>query len=150
MQKVNFKPSNPGTTTVPKYESVIEKDGSVRLLPAGVRQLDLEIQADRDAGDINIIVRRYAAGDTSVLSRTQGWYGDISKLPSNRQEMLQAVLNAESQFSELPLELREAFDNDWRKAFAAMDTPQFDEIVKQYFNKQAPSEPVKPSEETKE
>lgn len=132
MQK-EFKFSNPGTKTVPKYESVVERDGSVRLIPAGVRQLDLEIQADRDAGDINIIVRRYAAGDMSVLSRTQGWYGDICNLPTTRQELLQTVMSAEAKFDELPLELREKFDNDWRKAFAAMDTPQFEEIVKGYF-----------------
>lgn len=125
--------TNPGTKTVPKYESVVEKDGSIKLIPCGERQLDLEIQADRDAGDINIIVRRYAAGDTSVLSRTQGWYGDICDLPKTRQEMLQTVMSAEAKFDELPLELREKFDNDWRKAFAAMDSPQFEEIVKGYF-----------------
>lgn len=137
--------TNPGTTTVPKYESVVEKDGSIRLIPAGVRQLDLEIQADRDAGDINIIVRRYVAGDTTVLNRTQGWYGDISQFPKTRQDMLQTVMSAEARFDELPLELREKFDNDWRKAFAAMDTPQFEEIVKNYFAA-AESKP----EETKE
>lgn len=142
MPNVNFKPSNPGTKTVPKYESIIEKDGSVRLIPAGVRQLDLEIQADRDAGDINIIIKRYAAGDTTVLNRTQGWYGDICELPKTRQEMLQTVMQAEARFDELPVELREAFDNDWRKAFAAMDTPQFEEIVKNYFaSEEKPADP---------
>lgn len=135
---INFKPSKPGTTTVPKYESVVERDGSIRLIPAGERQLDLEIQADRDAGDINIIVRRYAAGDVNVLNRVQGYYGDIMDLPKNRQEMLQAVLTAEQHFDDLPMEIREMFNNDWRQAFAAMDTPQFEEILKNFSEKNNP------------
>lgn len=132
MQNINFKPTCRGTPTVPKYEGIVQRDGSVKLAKAGVRYLDEEIQADKDAGDINVIVRRYAAGDTNVLNAVQGYYGDLSDFPKTRHEMLQAVMNAESAFYDLPDDLRDTFDNDWRKAFVAMDSGKFEEIIKSY------------------
>ena len=88
---INFKPSNPGTRTVPQFRGVVQADGDVKLVKDGVRYLYDEIQSYAEECDINNIVRRYMNGDVSALGTVQGVYADIMDIPQNRQEALQKV-----------------------------------------------------------
>ena len=60
--------------------------------------------------DINVIVRRYNAGDDSVV-RTSGIYADVSEIGDLAQSM-DTVMRAKRDFAALPADVRARFGND--------------------------------------
>ena len=126
---INFKPSNPGTRTVPQFRGVVQSDGDVKLVKDGVRYLYDEIQSYAEECDINNIVRRYMNGDVTALGSVQGVYADIMDIPQNRQEALQKVLDAQMYFKDLPSDIKEQFGNSWEQFFMAGDTKEFAEAI---------------------
>ena len=45
------------------------------------------IQADYPSTDINILMQRFALGETDVINVREGFYADVSKMPSNYAEL---------------------------------------------------------------
>lgn len=120
--KINFKPSCSGSPTVPKFRSVIKRDGDIELVPDGVRYVDLEIQSYADSCDLNVIIARYLSGDFNAIpDPSKSVYSDLTDLPRTRQEVLQAVIDAEKAFSELPLEARQKYNNSWQQFYLAFE-----------------------------
>lgn len=69
-------------------------------------------QADKEACDINNILRRYEqTGVLPDLIKREPRYGDFSSVPSY-QESLDIVHRAETQFAALSAEVRDRFGND--------------------------------------
>lgn len=69
-------------------------------------------QADKDAADINNILRRYEkTGELPVMIERDPSWGDFSDVPSF-QEALDIVAKAEDQFAALDAHVRRRFDND--------------------------------------
>lgn len=116
-------PSCAGSPEVPEYAPVIDESGLVSLEQVGIVNLASYIDSFRESCDLNVILSRYANGDTSVLSRTQGSYFDATEMPSSYAEMLQTVITAETEFNKLPLDVRERFDNSFHKWLSLMDRP---------------------------
>lgn len=121
MPKINFVPSNPGTATVPKFRSVVNSDGSIVLIPDGVRYLHDEIQSYEEQCNVNNIMRRYADGDVTALGALQapGQYVDIFDMPQTKQEALQAVMDAQRIFGDLPADVRQQFGDSWEAFYLA-------------------------------
>lgn len=117
--KINFIPSNPGTDTVPKYKSIVNPDGSVTLVRDGVRYLHSEIQTYEEQCNVNNIMRRYVAGDVNALGSVQGTFADIFDLPQTRQEALQAIMDAQRTFDELPVDVRQQYNGSWEAFYLA-------------------------------
>lgn len=118
-KQINFVPSNPGTDTVPKYKSIVNQDGSVTLIPDGVRYLQDEIQSYEEQCNVNNIMRRYAAGDVNALGSVQGTFADIFDIPQTRQEALQAIMDAQATFDQLPADVRQRFNGSWEAFYLA-------------------------------
>lgn len=125
----------------PDYKLQIEDDGTENLVIVGYTDTYEVIQSHADSVDIKAIVERCTiTGDTSELYKTEGFYADMTIMPKNRAEALQAIAEAENVWNKLPIEAKQKFDNDVSKFFASafsdewykkLEIPQEKEVVKQ-------------------
>lgn len=90
-------------------------NGDVELVEDGVRNVYDEIQSYADECSMDNILRRFAAGDVSVLSKSQGVYVDASQLPEHFVDMCNLVAEVERKFNLLPVEERAAYENNFVK-----------------------------------
>lgn len=111
----------PGDEDAPIYSPSVDNEGRITLEVTGVKKIPEFIDSFRESCDINNIVARFNAGDVSVLSRSQGAFFDATQLPHTYAEMLNTVINAEATFNQLPLEVRERFENNYVKWLSMMD-----------------------------
>lgn len=109
--------TEPGMDINPIYSTVVDDDGSFRVVKAGSFSMQQKIDSNRDNCDLGIIVSRLLAGDTSVVNRDV-MFGDFTKFPSSYRDMLQLRIDAEKHFYELPVEDRAKFDYDVNKYIA--------------------------------
>ena len=100
------------------FSPVIQPDGSIELVESGKDDIQEMIDSYRDQTDMAYILQRMAMGDSSVLNQKEPMYGDFTQLPKTYAEALQLVIDREKQFMQLPLDVRKAFDNDFKKWFA--------------------------------
>lgn len=129
-KKINEVFCKSGTPVKKRFVGKIEKDGVITLVPDGKDNLYLQIQADRDSCDINILIERFKAGDKTALEKARIFYGDVSNAPLAPHEMLNMVYGAQETFEQLPLEVRERFDFDFNKFFCSMDTKEWFDKMK--------------------
>lgn len=99
-------------------KSVVLPDGTIDLVESGKDDIQAMIDAERPSTDMALILSRLNAGDTSVLNRSTPMYGDFTSMPSTYAEALQLVIDGEREFMQLPLDVRNQFDNDFRRWFA--------------------------------
>lgn len=92
------------------YAGRYDANGRVVLEEKGTEDLYAYIQSFADSVDINVILARFANGDTEALSRAQGFYADVTEFPSNMADALNSINQAEEMFKSLPLEVRQRFD----------------------------------------
>ena len=103
------------------YSPIHDEGGGWHLEVTGKDDLYMEIQSWKDSCDINLLMKRYVQGDTSALSRAQGFYIDATQFPKTYAQMLQTINNAHALFDSLDLEARSQFDHDFNKFVSAMD-----------------------------
>lgn len=111
-EKPKRKPNCPGNIMQPQYKERYDKDGKPYLEKVGEINLYEKIQSYRDEVDPMSILARYAAGDTTVMANP-GWYIDTSKLPANYIEWRNMMNEQKEKFNELPLEIRNKFNNSF-------------------------------------
>lgn len=116
-------PSVAGNTEETEYAPVIGDDGVLSLESIGNVDIRAMIDSYRESCDLNVILARYANGDVSALSASQGSYFDAVNMPKTYAEMLNTVMTAENEFLKLPLNVRERFDNSFQKWLSLMDNP---------------------------
>ena len=121
-------------------------DGIKCLVPSGKTNTQDMIESFSEECDINVIVAKFINGDESVLSKTVGTFGDFRDAPKTYAEMFDRVISCEKIFNNLPVEIKEKFDNSYEKFWSSYGTGYFDEVFKDYDVKTAPQEPVKESE----
>lgn len=94
-------------------------DGSVtRLVVTGEENIQDRMEAEAPLTDINYMLHRLSLGDQSVLSSRRPMYGDFTGLPSDPIEALNLVHQSEYAFSQLPVEDKVKYNNDWKQWFA--------------------------------
>lgn len=113
--------TNPGNRYHQKYSPRVADDGQIELVPDGIEDLQEFYNSQLDQTDMALIVQRWLNGDPSVLAQREGFYGDALAMPGSYRDILQAVIDGQRMFAQLPAEIRERFDNDFNQWFAAMD-----------------------------
>lgn len=113
-----------GSRTKLIYAPKVEDDGTIKLIPSGKEDWYGKIQSWKDSVDIHVILKKCLNGDTSALSRVQGFYGDVNMFPKSKPEMLQLMIDAERNFDSLPVDVKEKFGHDIYKFVAAMQDPK--------------------------
>lgn len=106
--------TNPGSDIHDLYEGKLLPNGEIRLVPCGKESISEKINSFAQFTDIKYIMNRLNQGDTSVLrDPSKAMYGDFTKVPKSLADALQLMLNAESRFNELPLDIRNKFNNSY-------------------------------------
>lgn len=117
--------SNAGCDLEPKYSPKFLDDGSLDLEIVGQVNIFEDIQSHRDECDIHNILRRFASGETDVLQRVQGFFGDFSSMPSTYPEMFNLLSRSEEFFKSLPVETKSLFHNSFQEFLTASQSPSF-------------------------
>lgn len=107
--KPPVKKSPSGGKTCPEFGLQFDIDGNEHLVVIGERPIYEIIQASAEGACIANVISRWRAGDTSVLERSEGFYGDFTDFPENLADCHQAVIKAQNIFNSLPLETREKY-----------------------------------------
>ena len=124
----------PGERFITTYEYDVI-DGIKMLVPSGEHDIQLEIDSFEESQDINNIIARFLNGDTSVLNPKSGVYGDFTHCPKTYAEMFSHVQKCENIFNNLPVEIKEKFDNSYQKFWSDMGTDSFDNVFSEYNSK---------------
>lgn len=122
--------SNPGSPIHQLYSPKVMSDGSVELVECGKENIDDFIQSFKESTDINYILTKLSMGDTSVLHKSNGMYGDFTGMPSTFAEVLQLQIDSRNLFYSLPVEVRRKFDNDPNQFFAQSGNEEWFEKIK--------------------
>ncbi len=115
-----------GNPIVETFTGRYDKNGDLQLVKTGTENLYDKIQAEAAACDMDNILRRFANGDISVLSQSQGVYADVADAPMHFTDALNMVRSVEDAFNLMPAEEREKYDNDWVKYGASIVNPVVD------------------------
>lgn len=107
--------SHVGVPVKKKFIGRYDYNGDVELVEHGVCNVYDEIQSYADECSMDNILRRFAAGDVSVLSKSQGVYVDASQLPEHFVDMCNLVAEVERNFNLLPVEERAMYENNFVK-----------------------------------
>lgn len=111
------------------YTSIVNADGTIELVESGKDNIRDYINSFREQTDISFILRQIELGNTDVLNDKQPMYGDFTQMPKSYAEALQLVMDAENRFMELPVDIRNRFDNDFKQWFAqAGSDPWFEKM----------------------
>lgn len=117
--------TNPGTKTENVYEYVYDKEGHKELKISGEKDIDAEIQANKDYCSIKLLVERFAMGDENALDRVKGFYADFTEMPKSYSEMFQRVEDCYKSFNELDPDIKEKFSNDANVFWSLFGTGEF-------------------------
>lgn len=107
------------------YAPKFDEDGRLELIESGTEDWYGYIQSHRDSVDLNLLLRRFANGETDVLSRRQGVFGDFTRFPSTYAELLNRVNDGKEYFDQLPIETKRQFGNSFSQWMASMDDSDF-------------------------
>lgn len=114
-----------GSPVKPTYSPHYNAFGELIIEQTGEEDLYAYIQSHKDSCDIHLMLERFASGDEMALSQAQGFYADVSGVPTTYAEILNSVLAGEAAFNSLPREVKAEFDNSFAVWLSSMDRPDF-------------------------
>lgn len=132
--------SNVGSPIRTTYSASYDDKGRIRLEESGTENLYDYIQSFAESCDIHVLLKRFANGETDVLSRVQGFYADVTELPQTYADMLNRLNEGEAFFKELPVDVRSKFGHSYSEFLASIGTPEFFDA----FGMSKPETPVDP------
>lgn len=132
--------SNVGSPIRTTYSASYDDKGRIRLEESGTENLYDYIQSFAESCDIHVLLKRFANGETDVLSRVQGFYADVTELPKTYADMLNRLNEGEAFFKELPVDVRSKFGHSYSEFLASIGTPEFFDA----FGMSKPETPVDP------
>lgn len=115
----------PGSREKLVYSPRYDDNGVLDLVVTGKEDIYAFIQSHKESTDIHVLLDRFANGETDVLQRMQGFYGDVTSMPKTYAEVLNAVIVGEETFARLPVEVKQRFDNSFAVWLSSMDSPDF-------------------------
>lgn len=86
-----------------------------KLVKTGQTDQYAYIQSFKSECDVELIVSRFANGDSTVLQRVQGLYGDFTGIPSDTTEVMNSAHVFVNVWNSLPDEVKAIYENDFDK-----------------------------------
>lgn len=117
--------TNPGSEIRILYTSKVCPNGEILLKPCGEENIQEYINSFRESTDMSFILHQLSIGNTAVLERQQMMYGDFTEVPANLAEAQQVLIDGENAFNQLPLDVRQQFDNNFRNWLFTSGTPDW-------------------------
>lgn len=140
--------TDPGSPLMDVYKLRYRDDGTQTLEVIGQRNIYEEIQSHADSVDIHVILGMcMRKGDYALLYQREGFYGDLSEMPSTYAEVLQHVHDAEEVWKSLPADVKEKFNNSVSEFYASAFTPEWAEKIELKKDAPLPVDPVAPIKE---
>ena len=102
------------------------------LVPTGQKRnlVDLH-QADFESVDINTLMKRYQVGDMNAIMQIENvFFGDSTTMPLDSLEAANKILASRQMFDNLPLEVKQSFDNNYLKWMDKVDKLDPDTLIK--------------------
>lgn len=131
MRNPNAKVSNPndfvscpGDLFEIQYASKVLNDGTIVLEGSGKIDIKQMINSQREMTDMAYIMNAIENGDDSMVNNNY-FYADMTQFPKTYAEVLQLQIDAENQFYDLPVSVRQKFDNDFNQYFATAGTDEW-------------------------
>ena len=119
-----------GSPYFDEYEYRVSKAGVKELVMKDEKtNLHDKIQADYPSTDINLLMKRFALGDSSAIQIRDGVYIDASKMPSTYAELFDRVEVAKQEFDKLPVDLKQMFDNSYSVFWSEYGTKSFNSKI---------------------
>lgn len=111
------------TTSGDKIEEVlamrIGEGGKHEFYVAGKKNVYDEIQSYAEDSTIEAIISKVmATGDISILNQKKGEFMDLTEMPKDIFEAQQKIKEAEKTFAELPMSIRETYNNNFNEYLA--------------------------------
>lgn len=119
--RIHIEPGDPDKIL---YSPSFDSAGHMELKEVGKESLYDYIQSHKDSCDINVILARFAAGDTTALAKRQMFYADLTDFPTTYADVVNTMHGAEDYFTHLPVEVRAKFGHDFNRFLASLDNPQ--------------------------
>ncbi|QRV61764.1 internal scaffolding protein [Microvirus sp.] len=113
------------------------EDGQIVLNETGKFDISEFINSYADSTDMSFILARLAAGDSSVLTVSQGFFGDSSFLSHDHRAALDTVISAQTYFDNLPKETRDKFNDSFVEWIQSAGTPEW--ISRMVINSASPA-----------
>lgn len=117
--------SHPGNPIKQLYSGFYNERGQVELKEDGTENLYDFIQSFAESTDIHAILRRFENGESDVLEKVQGFYGDITEMPHTYAEALQRIADSEKVFMSLPVDVRAKFGHSFSEFLSASQDADF-------------------------
>lgn len=112
--------------------SRVNPDGTITLYESSRENIKDKINSHLAETDMSIIIARLKNGDTSVLSANRPIYADFTQFPKTYAEAFDLVQRSESAFENLPVNIKQSFDNNVALWFSSIGSPEW--IDKMGFN----------------
>lgn len=126
-RKSYFSPSGSKFFDQYEYQTI---EGIQILVKVAPIDRQAEIDSYAASCDISNILNRFMNGETTLLNAAgDGTYADIYDAPTTFAEYFNRVKQAKSIFNDLPVEVKEKFDNDPEKFFTSFGTDEFKSII---------------------
>lgn len=126
--------TNPGSPVKILYGPEFDEKGRMNLVEKGRENLYDFIQSYKESVDIHVLLKRFANGETDVLSKIQGFYGDFSEFPRTYADLLNTVNEGEAFFNGLPVEVRSKFGHSFPVFMSALSDGSIRDILGEYFD----------------
>lgn len=101
-----------GNRMEPHYVERYDETGHPYLVKDGETDTYAIIQSHKEECDINLMLQRYAAGDTSMM-RQDARYIDTSNLPTTIHEYFNMMTAQREKFDALPVAIKQKFENSF-------------------------------------
>lgn len=101
-----------GNRMEPHFVERYTETGHPYLVKDGETDVYAIIQSHKEECDINLMLQRFAAGDTSVM-RNDAKYIDASELPTTVHEFFNLMNAQREKFDALPVAIKQKFDNSF-------------------------------------
>lgn len=93
-----------------------------------------QIQLSKTQVDLDNIIKRARAGDTSVLHMRNGSFADVSDIPDNLNDLNSLHATIEEQFNALSPELRNLFGNSVESFGNSVANGSYNDTINNYVN----------------
>lgn len=124
-KRINSFYTNKGNPLKEQFHGKITESGTIELVSDGFINTDEIIASYAPETDLENIITRIMAGEIDLLNQRKGAYIDTIGMPKTYAEVLQAVIDGQNMFEQLPADIRERFGNDFNQWFAQMDDDDF-------------------------
>lgn len=129
--RTNKRPTKPvesGRPLKTEYQITVDLNGHKTVSPKSETNLYTKIQEALPGVLIDNIIKRHTLGDPTALNKYAVQFMDMTGMPTSLAEAQQSIINMESIFSSLPLDIRQQYNHNPREFIADFGSSKFNEI----------------------